>query len=311
MSSYKALLNSIANDSTLRELTEDEVRKLREVLLTAFQDLEACCEKHGLTVMLAGGSALGAVRHHGFIPWDDDLDVVMPRKDFETLKGVFEQELGEKYILSAPNYKNNARSRFPVILVKDTLLVELGGNPEDETSKIKIDIFILENIPKNIICRYIKGLWCTCLMFMASYEATYEHNTPAFRNYLCGTAAGRREYWRRMLLGRLFSFFRFQKWVDIVDSALQYRKESSLMGIPSGRKHYFGEILPRSTFLPPSKGIFEGVSVALPGNTDNYLSNLYGTNYMTLPPVEKRERHFILDIGFKEAVPFSPLKSVK
>lgn len=301
MGSYKALMNSIAHDDNapLKKLTEDEIRKLREIFLTAFRDLAACCEKYGLTVMLIGGSALGAVRHRGFIPWDDDLDVAMPRKDFETLKGVFEQELGEKYILSAPNYRNNARSRFPVLLVKDTLFVELGGNAADELSKIKVDIFIIENIPENVIYRYVKGFWCTCLMFMASYEETYEHNTPAFRNYLCGTAAGRKEYRRRLLLGRLFSFFSFQKWVNIVDSALQCRKETSLMGIPSGRGHYFREIRRHDTFLPPSEGIFEGLRVSLPGNPHDYLSNLYGEDYMTPPPVEKRERHFILDIRFK------------
>lgn len=299
MGSYKALLNSIANDSSLRKLTEEETRKLRAVFLTAFRDLSACCEKHGLTVMLIGGSALGAVRHQGFIPWDDDLDVAMPRKDFETLKDVFEQELGENYILSSPNYQNNANNRFPMMLVKDTLLLEAGARPEDGTSKIKIDIFIIENIPENVIYRYVKGFCCTCLMFMASYEETYEHNSSTLKNYLCGTAAGRKEYRRRMFLGRFFSFFPFQKWVNLVDSALQCRKETSLMGIPSGRGHYFGEIRRRETFLPPSEGAFEGMAVYLPGNPDDYLSNLYGKDYMTPPPVEKRERHFILDIRFK------------
>ena len=301
MGSYKALMNSIAhdNENLLRNLTEEESRKLREVFLTAFRDLSACCEKYGLTVMLVYGSALGAVRHHGFIPWDDDMDVAMSRKDFETLKDVFEQELGEKYILSAPNFQNNARSRFPAMLVKDTLFVEVDAAAEDETSKIKIDIFIIENIPDNVIHRYVKGFWCTCLMFMASYEATYERNTPAFRNYLCKTAAGRREYRRRMLIGRLFSFFSFQKWAGIVDSALQCPKETSLLGIPSGRGHYFGEIMPRSAYFPASAGVFEGMSVLLPGNPNGYLSHLYGKDYMTLPPVEKRERHFVMDIRFQ------------
>ena len=88
--------------------------------------------------------------------------------------------------------------------------------------------------------------------------------------------------------------------MNIVDRNLQYPKETTLMGIPSGRGHYFGEIRPRETFLPVSKGEFEGMTVNLPGKAEDYLSNLYGADYMTLPPVEKRERHFILDIRLKE-----------
>lgn len=186
MRNFKDLMNSLAKDSNLRQLTDDEVLKLRKTLLRTFQDIVNCCNKHNLKVMLGGGSALGAVRHKGFIPWDDDMDLNMPREDFEVLKEIFDKELGDKYILSSPNYKNNARARFPMILVKDTIFTEIGQNPEDELSKIKIDIFLIDNVPDNIIHRYLKGIWCTCLMFMASYEATYEnrHNQAFKRLYV-------------------------------------------------------------------------------------------------------------------------------
>lgn len=300
MKSFKALLNSLSDDPSLRCLTDDEVTKLRATFMEAFQDLASCCEKHNLTVMLIGGTVIGAVRHKGFIPWDDDLDVAMPREDFEKLKTIFEEELGDKYILSSPNYRDNANNRFPMMLVKGTLFVEAGNSPEDEVSKIKIDIFIIENIPENPIYRKMKGLWCSALMAMGSYEETYEHQNEAFRQYMCKTEEGKKEYNRRRRLGKLFSFYNFQKWMSIIDSACQYKKQTSLLGIPSGRGHYLGEIRPRETFLPVSKGEFEGISVNLPRDADDYISNLYGADYMTLPPAKKRERHFIMDIKFKE-----------
>lgn len=300
MKSYKALLNSLSNDPSLRQLTNEELIRLRTTFLEAFVDLSKCCEKHGLTVMLIAGSAIGAVRHKGFIPWDDDLDVAMARDDFEKLKKIFDLELGEKYILSAPNYKRNAKNRFPMMLVKDTLFVEIGGRTENEDSKIKIDIFIIENVPSNWLHRKLKGAFCNLLMAMGSYEETYEHRNDLFKEFMCKTAEGAREYKRRITFGRLFSFFDFQTWMNLIDKFNQYKKRSSLMGIPSSRGHYFGEIRPRETFFPVSKGEFEGVIVNLPGDPDDYLRNLYGDDYMTPPPEEKRERHFIVDIVFKE-----------
>lgn len=300
MKSYKTLLNSLSNDSNLRQLTDEEVRKLRLTFLETYKDLAKCCDNHNLTLMLIGGTVIGAVRHKGFIPWDDDLDVAMPREDFEQLKLIFEQELGDKYILSSPNYKGNANNRFPMMLVKDTLFVEAGNNPEAEVSKIKIDIFIIENIPSFAPARYLKGLCCTALMFMASNAETYENQDPFFKQYICKTKEGRKVYKRRLKLGRLFSFFDFQQWMNIVDRACQYKKKTNLMGIPTGRGHYFGEIRPSKTFVPVSKGVFEGLEVNLPGDPHDYICNLYGADYMKLPPVEKRERHFFVDIRFKE-----------
>lgn len=300
MGSYKALMNALSDDPSLRTLTDEETVKLRKTYTDAFIDLMKCCENNQLSVMLIGGSVIGAVRHKGFIPWDDDLDVAMSREDFEKLKRIFDNELGEKYILSSPNYKNNALNRFPMMLIKDTLLIEAGSNDEYDLSKIKIDIFIIENIPQNIFVRKIKGFWCMALMAMGSYEDTYEHRNTSLRAYMCKTEEGKKEFNRRVRLGRVFSFYNFQKWMSLIDSSCQYNKKTDLMGIPTGRGHYFNEIRPSSTFFPVSYGEFEGIKVALPGNSDDYLKNLYGKDYMTLPPVEKRERHFIMDIRFKE-----------
>ena len=300
MKSFKQLMNSLSNDSMLRELNAEETLKLRKKFIEAYTDLKKCCDKHQLTVMLIGGTVLGAVRHRGFIPWDDDLDVAMPRSDFEKLKRIFKSELGEKYILSSPNYKNNAKNRFPMMLIKNTVLVEAGMDPKSDYSKIKIDIFIIENIPDNKLIRYIKGMWCSLLMLLGSCESIYEEQNEALKNYLCKTKEGESLYKRRMIIGKMFSFFSFNKWMNIIDSACQYKKQTSYMGIPTGRGHYFKEIRPVKTFLPVSKGKFEGLEVNIPGNADDYLRNLYGNDYMKLPPVEKRERHFVIDIKFEE-----------
>ena len=86
-----------------RELQENELKQLHECLLSILKDFIYVCEKYNLHYTLGGGSVLGAVRHHGFIPWDDDLDINMPRKDYERFKNIFANELSDEYELNVPN----------------------------------------------------------------------------------------------------------------------------------------------------------------------------------------------------------------
>ena len=82
----------------LRELTNEELEKLHQCLLFILKDFIWVCNKYNLKYTLGGGSVLGAVRHKGFIPWDDDLDVNMPREDYEKFKAIFPKELAEEYV---------------------------------------------------------------------------------------------------------------------------------------------------------------------------------------------------------------------
>ena len=84
-------------------LTEDERHKLQAHLRKMYKEVERVCDRHGLTIMLADGSLLGAVRHSGFIPWDDDIDLNMPRKDYEEFINNYASELPSNYVVYAPN----------------------------------------------------------------------------------------------------------------------------------------------------------------------------------------------------------------
>lgn len=297
--SLKTILNSLSSNSNLRMLTDDELVKLKETLLANYLVIQDFCDKNNISIMLAGGSALGAVRHNGFIPWDDDLDMIMFREDYERFKAIFEDGLGDRFILDAPNTGRKSSNRFPKILMRNTRFVELGMDADDENACIKLDLFIIENVPENMIVRSIHGLLCTTAMFIASVVDTYESQNEQYREYMYRSEKGKKAYNRRVALGRIFSFFPAQRWFDLVDSICRYKKRTKYAGIPTGRKHYFGEILESDVFMPLSTGIFEGNKVNLPGKVDVYLKNLYG-DYMVIPEEQDREKHFIYDIKFPE-----------
>ena len=296
MKKYSDLIKSLENDDNLHDLTRIELTNLHIALLSAFDHIFEICQKHRISLMLVGGTALGAVRHRGFIPWDDDLDVAMTRRDFMEFKKIFNEELGDRFILCAPNFNDTAKTRFPQILIKNTSCVCLGGKEND---KIKIDLFIIENIPRNVFIRLTRGVICSALMFIASQVHKNKDTNELYKAYLYKSKEGRRYYRRMKIVGSFFSFLSDQRWFNLVDNISNYKKKTEYMGIPAGRKHYFGEIFKTETFVPCADGVFEGRNVLLPNNVDAYLSNLYG-NYMEIPPENEREKHYILSIRFND-----------
>ena len=297
MLSFKKIINELPNNAEIRLLNNEELAVLKMTLLACYKDVNEVCKRYNLKLLVGGGTALGTIRHRGYIPWDDDFDLLMYREDYEIFKKVFNRELGEKYILNAPNYEGRAENRFPKILIKGTKFVELGEDKNNDNNKIKVDLFILENIPENIPLRLFRGMYCTILMAIAGSVDIYEKRHGALKTFMSQTKMGAFYYNVRLIIGSIFSFKACFEWLNMVDSVCHYHKKSEYLGIPTGRKHYFGEIFKRNVFFPVASGDFEGLEVSLPHNWDKYLVNLYG-DYMVMPPPEKREKHYITEISF-------------
>lgn len=281
----KELLNEGFNKYLDPKESDEQLHRVQREALLIFDAFKEVCDKYEIVYMMGGGSALGAVRHNGFIPWDDDIDINMPRNEFERFKSV-NTEMGKDYVLHAPNYNGTAVERFAKIFLRK-------GFDDDYLSRgTSIDIFIIENLPKNPFIRSIKGLLATITMGIASISTFYKAKTENDKKILCSSFKGALAYYFRVSVGTIISFIPTPVFYDLVDKTNQYKKNTGFSCVPSGRKHYFGEQFSTSVYLPTRKGTFEGRIVPLENNVDAYLTNLYGKDYMEIPPENKRERHF-------------------
>lgn len=297
MKSYKELLNENARKTGLRQLTEEESTEMKKMLIEMYKSVASLCAANGLTLMLCGGSCLGAIRHQGFIPWDDDLDMCMPRRDYECLKELLLQGgLGDEYEYIFPMKNHDALCMFMKIYKKGTRCVEAGNEYTDFPKGLSLDIFPLEGVSVNGLIRKWTGMCANMLRLCANmvYEATYPVSDASRQLMTMGGIGGFMVKSRRVL-GKILSIIRHRHWVNWYESLVSDPKVETFLSIPTGRKLYEGETLPAEVFLPTRKAMFEGVEVNVPGQPDLYLANLYGANYMQLPPVEKRERHFIVE----------------
>lgn len=293
ISNRKDILNTIKNKNGYIVIDDMLTKQIQNAMFEMLIDIDKVCLENNIDYFLCGGSCLGAVRHNGFIPWDDDVDIAMTREAYNRFVEIFDEKLGDKYILNAPNYSKESISRFPKILKKDSVYVT-GDTTNPDLCKLFLDIFILENIPDNKLHKLIKGVICNALEFISSQVHFIKNTSIQERKMYKKYDAN--SYYVRFLIGKIFSIFSVSAYNNLIDKIIRHNNEKSKMyGFPTGRKHYFGEILPKETFFPTVRMPFEGYMLPVPGDYKCYLTNLYG-DFMKIPSEDKREHHYIKEV---------------
>lgn len=278
-------------------MTDDEKHQLQAHLRKMYIDVERVCERHGLRMMVAYGSVLGAVRHNGFIPWDDDMDILMPREDYDKLARDYANELPPQYKIYGPNTGNLARNRFGQIVDTSTRLISVGFKDEPQ-SGIYLDIFVLENCPTNIWYRTLRSLWQRFLLLAATCSFDLVYDTEVSRKVMTSIPELANAYRKRRMLAKLFSFRSANAWANSFDKSVQYKKHTGYYCVPSGgpNKKYY-EPIPVDEFIPTVKHQFDDIEVNVPAQAVKHLEREYG-DWTWIPPVIQREQHFVEKIKF-------------
>ena len=290
---------SIGNDK-LVPLSDDDIHRIQTVLLDMMSDFDAFCRENGLRYFLCSGTALGAVRHGGFIPWDEDVDVAMPREDYDKMAALFRARYGDRYWLQDLDSGNGYNLAFTKIRKKGTRYVEIFDT-DTERAGIFMDVYPLENVPDFPLWRWGHGvisdflhLCCSCVrakFYQPVYHAIFE-DKEALKAVKVKAA-----------LGTCLSFFSLEKWCRLTNrwAACCKNTRSRYVTFPCGRKHYFGEMFPRAALYPLKDYPFADRRLVMMGDPTAHLTVLYG-DYSVIPPKEEQERHAILelDLGEKE-----------
>lgn len=280
------------------------LHRLWDVEKEIYQEFARVCDKHGLTYFCAYGTALGAIRHQGFIPWDDDIDVSMPREDYEAFLSLAPGELGGQYeLLDVENTKGYVMT-FAKLTRRDTTFVEATDQDRTYHSGIFIDIFPIDVIYEDAAKRDRLGKKC---WFLARLCVLSEYKHPKLPAALGGA---KKSLARLACAGAYYAL----KAVGLNTKKLyaKYLKETTrplreqVCGLYAdvtqyGQECNYGQedVTFREEDLFPTVMVpFEDIYVPVPHNCHQYLTNLFG-DYMTLPPLEQRHTHYpaVLDFG--------------
>ncbi len=278
------------------QLTSEELERVKQVTFEILCDVIEVCERKQIPYMLGGGTALGAVRHQGFIPWDDDIDINVQRRYIDPLLDAIEKTYGDKYYIEAPVRTPGYLSSFIQIHKNGTVFQEYLVQDMKHCG-IKIDIFPIENTYSEKILRTIHGLRCEAGLFALSCYRMYAWKNE-FMELTADNAKARQMVRIKGGIGMLFAPAH-KWWYNRVQRCLSScrKEQSKFVVIPSGRRHFFGEVYQRNEYLKTISMPFEGKVFQVSKDYDRYLRGLYG-DYRKLPPEEQREHHVIYQLRF-------------
>ena len=263
-------MNSLS-DKLLHEIHEKSIQMALYVT--------KICEENGLLIYLCGGGCIGAVRNGGFVPWDDDLDMFMPREDYQKLIAIWDSVADtEKYRLQVTTDRVFTRNQFATVCDNNTTFIKSYQKDLDINHGLQLDILPLDGCPKG---------------FARKTQKIY---ALLYSLFIIGKAPGNHGAAVRFLGGAMLTVVFSKKLRTKIWQFCEKRmtrfpisKCERITELCAG-PHYMQNEYPKAAFEKAVKVPFDGVMLPVPTGYDAYLSMAFG-DYMTPPPPEKQVCH--------------------
>lgn len=258
-------------NSYLKKYKEEQLRSCQLKQLEILKVFDAICKKHNLRYWIDGGTLLGAVRHGGFIPWDDDLDVAMPSEDYKKFNEIAQKELPKELFWQTEKTDPSMRQGCGKIRDLNSFYVEFGDDFTRSYQKgLFIDVFEMvyyPSIPRKLVNIILGKISRSKAILSKKRYLDFRSivEIPYFLSLFC----------------LLWPIWKMVSWK---------RDRNVLSYTPFFNTK--GWVFSSSDIFPLKKIEFEKIKFSAPKNSEKVLSELYG-NYMELPPVEERQVHAI------------------
>ncbi len=257
-------------------------QECKQIMLQILDVIDEICKEHGLKYYLSGGTLIGAIRHRGFIPWDDDIDLVLFREDFEKLRKILaEQTKYPQYTLLDLNTEGFV---YPFLKLTNNHTVAKQGDTKVQHG-IWVDIFPLDAVPNNAVIRYLFLKKCQLYRDIALSAITDFTGIKIFS--IKGIA--------KLCLGFIGKSVGVKRIARMTEKHMQKyngMRNANFVGC-NYSPYIMREFLPSEIVKPDTEVDFESKKYLSFKNWDIYLKRLFN-DYMTLPPVEKRKTHNVV-----------------
>lgn len=280
--------------ATFKEYDSHVLRHLQQSQLDILLAIDKVCKDNDITYFLDSGTALGAVRHHGFIPWDDDVDIGMLRDDYDRFMSIGAVELGDRFVVSSPRTNDRQAAMFGKVWLKNTKMMTQEIKDAALDQGIFVDVF-----PYDVLNRNSKIANKQISMGERWQKISYLYHSPNVRIETSGLKGKLAQAFFGFAHQIIRAFFNPPMIMRHIDRAIKMGKDD-----PSeeyvGLCYRLDRPFPKSMLNPIKRVEFEGHMLPVPNDVEAFLVNEFGDNWRDLPPIDERKNHAPLVIEFED-----------